>query len=340
MMVYYMGMAEKSLKKFNTLAILMILSKYGDKDHPLTHKRLIELLKEQYNVILNRKTVSDCIYLLDKVGFSISEQPKKGFYLEHPFLGGGDAERAIESLFVDPSLSDEDAQRLSNAIAGSQSVFHAQSYPHVHKVTESSPSRGFGHAAIIEKAIEEGKQISFQYLSYDKDGFLKPGRGGIRIKINPYFIFAYEGVFYLFSNQAKYKNTSRYRLDRMLNIEIEEDAITPLESIDPSFNLGSYLKQASFPSEGESLKGDFLLSSGKLLEEVSRFFPQGFSIESREDGLHALVSASLEQLCSFALLQGEKLTLLGPIEAVDRLHELLLASQKRYLKGKEKKNGQ
>ena len=59
-------------KKLLIINILDILKKYSDEDHRLTQKDIIELLKRDYNMTVDRKSVKSNLMNLIEAGYHIN----------------------------------------------------------------------------------------------------------------------------------------------------------------------------------------------------------------------------------------------------------------------------
>ena len=78
-----------SERKNSVLNVLEILQKYSDEKHLLTYAQIIEKLKSNYDMEVERKTVARDIDILLDNNFDIVKCGNKGLYLgERKFTEG------------------------------------------------------------------------------------------------------------------------------------------------------------------------------------------------------------------------------------------------------------
>ena len=79
--------------------LYQVLSGYSDADHPLTQQKIIDILSDEYDLVVERKAIGRNVSFLKEMGFEI-EGDKKGIYLaSRPF------ENAELRLLIDSVLS-------------------------------------------------------------------------------------------------------------------------------------------------------------------------------------------------------------------------------------------
>lgn len=58
-------------RKISIVYIMQILQRESDRDHPLSQQNIIEILKDQYNLSMERKSVRRNLEFLKEAGFPV-----------------------------------------------------------------------------------------------------------------------------------------------------------------------------------------------------------------------------------------------------------------------------
>ena len=184
-------MYEIQPKKLMIINILDILKKYSDEDHRLTQKDIIELLKRDYNMTVDRKSVKSNLMNLIEAGYHInySEITRSGkdgeentvltdWYLTHDFTDS-ELRLLIDGLLFSEHIPYRQRMQLIKKLEGLSSVYFRSKVKHIYNVSDSSISNAqlFYTIDILDEAIEKKKQVEFEYCSYDVDKKLHQRKG-------------------------------------------------------------------------------------------------------------------------------------------------------------------
>lgn len=216
---------------------LKILEMYSDKNHPLKQKDIIRLLKDNYNLVIERKALGRIISDLQKLDYDICYH--KGYYLEERYFTRSELDFLIDSILASTSLTDKLAASLVKKLISKESNYQKRKYTHLYNIphiTHGANPDFFYTIECINDAIEQGKKISFDYLSYGLDKKLHKKRERKYI-VNPYDKIISQGRYYLIGNYDKYDNISHYRIDKIANIEILDENVKPINTL-PSYHHG------------------------------------------------------------------------------------------------------
>lgn len=102
-----------STKKHLIILILKLLESESDREHPLTQRKLCEVLSAVYPC--DRKTVGRNIKFLQAVGYPIVKTPK-GFYLEGKSFSVEEVRFVKEALAVFPEREGIDREALTEKL--------------------------------------------------------------------------------------------------------------------------------------------------------------------------------------------------------------------------------
>ena len=207
-------------KKNLNLLILEVLKDYSDEEHALTQQRVLQLLKENYGVVCDRRSVRNNIDCLIEYGFDIDTE--KGY-------------RLMSRTFDDAEL-----QMLINSVVFSKFLTKAQAKQLIDKLVDES-SRHF--------------KLSFIYNRYGTDRRMHPRRKEPYI-YNPYQIVMSNGNFYLVGNYDKYDTISHFRIDKMTNMKILDEERKPareVKGMEHGLDLPKHMAEHVYMFSGESV---------------------------------------------------------------------------------------
>lgn len=204
-------------KKMLNMLILEILEQYSDAEHHLTQKEIIRLLKLNYDMVCDRRSVKSNILYLKEMGYDIDMT--SGYFLAERRFENAELRMLIDSVLFSKNISTKQAKDLIEKLESfGNRYFHAK-VSHVSNLPELPHTDNKQVMYVLDAlndAIEQKKKVSFTYNSYGTDFKLHPRRKEPYL-VNPYQLVANNGFYYLIGNYDKYDDVSHYRVDRMTN---------------------------------------------------------------------------------------------------------------------------
>ena len=97
-------------KKMLNMLILDILKEYSDEDHKLTQQEIIRLLRVNYDMECDRRSVKNNILCLKELGYEISMDG--GYYLAERDFENVELRMLIDSVLFSKQLSQRQAKGL------------------------------------------------------------------------------------------------------------------------------------------------------------------------------------------------------------------------------------
>lgn len=297
-------------KKMLIVNILRILNKYTDENHRLSQKEIVDILKNEYDMTVDRKAVKRNLMNLIDFGYEIEYSeavrmvPNKetgeleesyvlsDFYLVRDFTDS-ELRLLIDSLLFSTHIPYIQCRELISKLEGLSNRYFRSHVKHIQTLPEPSlqSKQLFYTIEVLDEAIDRRRQVSFTYNSYGADKRLHPrkdDRGEIREYIvNPYQIAASNGRYYLICNYDKYDNVANYRLDRITNIKLLPTPVKPIDKVkglENGFDLPKHMAEHIYMFSGES--GTVIFRAKKyLLNDIIDWFGGGvtFFDETDED---------------------------------------------------------
>ncbi len=291
-------MSIKPPKKMLILNILDILRRYTDEDHRLSQKEIIEILEKEYDMKADRKSIRRNILNLIDCGYDIEysesirmvPNSKTGemeesyiwsdFYLERQFTDG-ELRLLIDSLLFSQHVPYSQCKELVGKLEGLSNIYFRSRVKHISRLpeTQGDNKQLFLNIELLDEAINKGKKVSFQYAEYGTDKKLhircRPDGSQRVYTVNPYQMAAKEGKYYLICNYDKYDDISNYRLDRIRDIQILEDAVKPFESLHGAngqrLDLGQYMKEHIYMYSSDSARVTFRIVRAMVSDVIDLF---------------------------------------------------------------------
>lgn len=341
-------MYEKQSKNTLILDILQILEKYSDVNHKLTQKDIIALLKSEYDMDVERKSILRNINNLIEAGYEISydekikgkgdnqTEVKTNFYIERDF---DDSELIflIDGIIFSKLMSSRQKKQLIKKLEQLSSKYFKSSLSKV-SMSDNDKTKNedlFLNIEIIAEAISKGKKIKFNYLTYDMTKKLVYRTNEFNeIKeytVSPYQMVASNGRYYLLCSYDKYEDEiSNLRVDRIINAEILDERIVKNKAF-KDFNIPKHMIEHIYMMSGDSEVVTFEFDK-KTLINVIDWFGNDIVINKGkvEDTFVAAAKVNINAMRFWAMQYGENVTVKSPKSLVNRIKEQLKNMNKRY----------
>ena len=336
-------------RKKLSFAILDILRKYTDEDHRLSQKDIIDILKTEYDMTADRKSVKRNITSLMEMGYEINFSealrmfPNKDgvleesyilsdFYLEREFTDS-ELRLLIDSLLFSKHIPYSQCKELVDKLGSLSNQYFKSRVRFISTLPETAPKNRelFYTIEILDEAIAKGKQVAFTYNSYGTDKKLHPRRDREYI-VNPYQMAATNGRYYLIGNYDKYNNLANYRLDRITNIRLLDTPRKPKENVPEmkGWTLPKHMAEHLYMFSGESVPVTFRMKKD-ILDDVIDWFGTDitFSDETEEE-VTARVIVNWHAMHHWALQYCRHVKVLAPMDLAQAVKADLQTAIERY----------
>ena len=217
-------------KKLALLRILQIFKKYSDFDHPLKQEDIARLLDEDYGIVIERKAISRNVALLKDAGFEI-ESSHAGSYLDERDFTDSELRLLIDGVLSSKYITARYSKELIGKLCALSSVYFRSHVKHIHSVGEWDKTENkalFYNIELVDEAIEQKKQIRFDYNKYGVD---KKMHKTHTHTVTPYQLVLHNQRYYLMCKSERWHNMGFYRLDRITGMSITEDKATPITQV-------------------------------------------------------------------------------------------------------------
>lgn len=320
-------------KKMLNMLILDILREYSDSEHRLLQQDIIDLLKTNYGMDCERRSVKNNIVSLQELGYDIVA--KWGYYLNTRDFTDAELRLLIDSIFTSGAISDKDAHSLVKKLERYSNKYFKTHVSHIHSTSSGKNAdnqKVMDSITVIDEAISKGRQISFSYLQYGIDFKLHPKRDS-KYVVSPYQMISNRGRYYLIANTLEYDNLANYRLDRIANIEMLEAKIKPIKSLkgyENGLNLKEYLAEHFYMFHGESIHIK-LKAHESLMDNLVDSFGKEFRVEPVEDDdIVVSLKCNPDTFFYWAMQYGLNIEVLEPESMRERIRNACVDIQRKY----------
>lgn len=321
-------------KKMLNMLILEILKEYSDQEHRLTQQEIIRLLKSNYDMDCDRRSVKNNVMCLKELGYEISMED--GYYLLEREFDDAELRMLIDSVLFSKNLTQKQAKTLIEKLKGmgnryfSAKVNHVSNLPELH---HGDNKQLMYVLDTINEAISQHKKISFVYNKYGSDFKLHPKREE-KYVVNPYQMVANNGFYYLIGNYDKYDDISHYRLDKMTCVEMLTEKVKPQNQVmglEQGLNLPKHMAEHIYMFSGESVAINMLVDETIISELIDWFGNDFYVIEKRRNN-QVLVRLKCNEQAFFywALQYGPYVEVLEPVSLRSKIAEAVSEMNEKY----------
>ena len=335
----------KNMIIMNILEILMI---HSDADHRLNQKDIVDLLKRDYQMTVDRKTIKRNLMNLIDFGYELEctetiRTNKKGeqeallsdWYLIREF---NDAELRllIDSLLFSKHIPYSQRKELIGKLEGLSNKYFKAKVKHIRTLPENMPNNKqiFYSIEILDEAISKGKKVEFQYNDFGIDKKVHPRMSSSgkarKYVVNPYQMAATNGRYYLIGNYDKYSNISHYRVDKISEIKILDEPVKKQKELDESINLPKHMAEHVYMFSGASERVTMRIDKF-LVNDVIDWFGKDVSFyEPTEDEVTASVVVNLQAMRYWAMQYANHVEVLKPQKLREQIRDDLKEAVKMY----------
>ena len=329
--------------------IIDILKKYTDMDHRLSQAEIVDILKKEYMMDVDRKTVKRNLMNLVEMGMDIeySETTKMfpnkktgeleetsiytDWYMNREF-SDSELRLLIDSLLFSKNIPYSQCKKLIEKLKGLSNIYFEKKVAHICNLPDNQPRNKelFYTIDVLDEAISHNKKVSFVYNCYGTDGKLHPRRGEPYI-INPYQMVATNGKYYLICNYDKYNEISNYRVDRITDIKILDEPAKPLSRFARGgLNLPKHMAEHIYMFSGEASKVKFKAKT-YIVDQIVEWFGTDVKLTPVSDEeCIAEVRVNREAFFYWAMQYGMHIEVTEPLDIRERISNAVREMNEKY----------
>lgn len=222
-------MAKSANQKLKLLYLMQILLENTDEEHGL---RIVDIIEElsRYDIVAERKSLYSDFEALRTFGVDIiSIKKNRTVYY---YVGERDMELAELKLLVDVVQSSKFiTEKKSRQLIGKLEHFASRhdakklnQQVFVHGRIKTMNESIYYNVDEIHSAIGADRRIRFQYFQWNVKKEMELRHGGRMYEISPWGLVWDDENYYLIGYDSQAEILKHYRVDKMLNIEVTQQA--------------------------------------------------------------------------------------------------------------------
>ena len=239
-------MSRGTNQKFKFTYLMQIMLAKTDDEHSLTLSQIMDEL-EKYGVTAERKSLYNDFADMDKFGIEVIKEQigRETFY----HVGSREFELAEVKLLIDAIQSSKfitrtKSRELINKIKSNVSEYQAtqlQRQVYINDRVKTMNESVYYNVDDIHTAINENKKIRFKYYKWDVNMKLVPRHNGDWFVVSPWALTWNDENYYLVAYDDIDKKIKHYRVDKMMQIIVEDDRRAGKEEF-KNFDMAAYSK--------------------------------------------------------------------------------------------------
>lgn len=305
---------KNSIQRLKILYLYKIMLEQTDENHHITMSEIINQLA-LYGISAARKALYEDIEALRTFGLDIKQLKgnTSGYFVASREFELPELKLLADAVTSSRFLTEKKSNELLKKIEGLASKHEAkqiQRQVFVANRVKAMNERIYINVDTIQRAISEGKKISFKYFDYGLDK-KKKYRDGLRV-CSPYALSWDDERYYLIAYYEKYQKITNFRIDRMEAVDVLEEFSEPKPD---DFNVAEYMNSSFSMFSGESEEVKLRFDNTLINTVIDRFGKDIPVIPDDDDHFTVRVTVKAEPPFFAWLFQfGKKAEIVEPIE--------------------------
>ncbi len=334
---------EGQSKRFTRFRVFEILNDFTNGDRHLKHTEIQEKLSSIYDIHIERKNVRECIddinYLGEPYGIYVNSEKGDGAFLLSRVFEKSEIGFLIDAVFSSKSINQKQAQELTNKLQRFLSKEDRKSFYYVSKsgeITRTDNKLVFYNLDIILDAIAKGKKIKFKYNRYYLDSLKNEKMKNRKLVASPYYLVNNQGKYYLVCNNNYFNDIANYRIERMSDIEILDEEVKPIKSLEGCENgldIAKYANENIYMFSNKAINAKIKIDNEYSISYVQDWFGENANIyqDKHDNKIYANIHGNEQALIYWCLQYGESIELIEPVSTREKIKVIIDNMKKKYV---------
>lgn len=218
-------MATAQTQKMKLLYLMKILMERTDEKHMLTANELCNILRSEYDVPAERKSIYSDISALQDFGLDVVQQKGKspGYYIGSRLFELAELKLLVDAVQASKSITgkktDELIQKLES-LASHEDARQLQQQVFLYKRAKTENETIYYNVDYIHTAIYSNVQIRFQYTEWTEKKEIRLKKDGAFYVVSPWALTWDDENYYLIAYDEQANKLKHYRVDKMQHMEL------------------------------------------------------------------------------------------------------------------------
>ena len=321
-------------KKLALIRILQILETYSDCNNPLRQDDIAYYLERDYGVIIERKAIGRNISLLKEAGFSI-ESGRNGSYLVERKFENSELRLLIDSVLSSKHITAKHSKDLIEKLCSMSNIHFRSHVKNIYSVNDWDKTENqtlFYNIELVDEAIEQNKQLKFDYNKYGVDKKLHKTKSHC---VSPYQLILHNQKYYLMAYNERWQTMAFFRVDRITNMEIINEPLTYINDV-KGYETGINYKEIStalpymYTDKPKTVE---FIADVCIIDQIIDWFGKDIEITQLEDdNIKVKLSVSLDAMNHWATQYLNHVEIISPLELRERIKNNINLAQEKYNK--------
>lgn len=306
------------------IELLRFLYQQTDEAHAVTVSEMIEYLKSK-GIPSVRQTVYTDLEALDTAGIDIVQikSTQNRYFIGSRIFEYPELKMLVDAVASSKVISAKKSQALIQKLGQLTSIQQAEQLQRLASLSsrvKPHNEKVYYIIDIIQTAILDQHQISFQYYEYtpEKKKILK--HDGYRYILDPYALEWKNDHYYLIGYSHKHKGIAHFRVDRLTSVEPLDSKFQPM----PDFDVAAYTNKMVDMFAAEHAEQVKLLCSNELMQVIIDHYGEDIEISPYDD-THFTVIIEVNPSGTFygwVFKFMGKIRILSPQSCVDKMQDI------------------
>ena len=206
--------------KLRLLYLYQHLVKSSDQEHPISTSQLMEDLKQNYGIVVNRNTMANDLNMLNQAGLRIEviHDRQNLYYYDGQVFDLAELKILIDAVSSSKFITEKKSKDLIGKILSLTNGNGAEKlrrHVYAEDRVKSDNEKGYYIVDAINEAIDSGLKISFQYTEYNNKKRKVLRHGGEVYIVSPYALIWDGDYYYVVGFSERRGIIQNFRLDRI-----------------------------------------------------------------------------------------------------------------------------
>ena len=328
-------MARSANQKLKLLLLRQYLERNSDEEHPVSTAQLLEYLASE-GISAERKSIYSDMEALQSFGLDlirVRDGNSSGWYIGERVFQLPELRLLADSGQSSRFITRRKSMELIAKLEGLASVHQAKSLRRQVVVKNRIKAMNESIYYLVDElhaAINGDKLIRFHYAGYDGHGRRVLRRGGAWYDVSPYALLWDDENYYLVGYDSNAEQINHYRVDKMLHIQMSEEAREGKEHF-KKFNMADYAKKSFGMFGGKEQAVKLLVENSLAGVMIDRFGKDIMLIPADEEHFTVNVDVHVSnQFLGWIFSLGEGVKIVSPPQVVEQLNQEISRQAQKY----------
>ena len=311
-------MPKGANQKFKLYRLAQIMLERTDEEHYITMPEIIAALGE-YEITADRKSIYQDLRDLEVLGIEV-----EGYHYhvtDRPFELP-ELKLLVDAIQSSKFITEKKTNALIRKLVKLVSRYEAvslQRQVYVSGRIKTMNESIYYTVDAIHNAISENKKIRFQYYQWNTKKEMELRRNGAYYHISPWGLSWDDENYYLVGYDSEAGQIRHYRVDKMLRIQMTEEAREGKEHFQ-KLDMADYAKKSFGMFGGKEQDVKLLVENSLAGVIIDRFGKSVMMIPADDEHFPVNVTVLVSsQFLGWIFSRGEKVKILGPDEVVEEM---------------------